>query len=242
MLEEFLKIALSMLLLVFIYVLKEYNHTYTLNIFKDKRWDLLSAYKIFVPIQILFFLLDTPIIRKMYLNTSPKIALLIISFIPTVLILLLFIYIVKRPFQVQWSDLGINLESLIKKAVPILFLIIMIFIFYIYEKHIESKIVSHFSVFKLLILFSVILASIAEELLFRGVMWGAFITKMNLPMAALASSVCWSLWHYDSPILVNIGIVMIGLFLSWTYYKSKTILVPMAIHSATNIVKYIVYW
>jgi membrane protease YdiL (CAAX protease family) len=59
---------------------------------------------------------------------------------------------------------------------------------------------------------------------------------MGIPMAALASSACFGLWHYNLPLIKICGITLIGLFLSWSYFKSKTILVPWAIHFSWDIV------
>ncbi|HKU43968.1 MAG TPA: CPBP family intramembrane glutamic endopeptidase, partial [Polyangiales bacterium] len=85
---------------------------------------------------------------------------------------------------------------------------------------------------------------IAEELLFRGVLQGAFERSLR---AVVIAGTAFALFHID-PVHV-VGVLPLGLFLSWVAYRSSTsvtifahvannTLAVVSIHSATLDVGY----
>ncbi|MEN6621679.1 MAG: type II CAAX endopeptidase family protein [Smithella sp.] len=240
MTEVFLKITVIMLLLVLVYRLEDRECGYVVPIFENFKWDLMAAYKLFLSYFLLLFfvhkfLLTVLPLRELPLSQTSKAAIITIPL--ELSFFLLFIAIIKRPFQIQWNSFGINLKSITHKVTPILLFTSLLFIIYIYMMGINNTIVMQLSSIKIiLIIIVIVLNSFIEELLFRGIMWSAFIKKMNTPIAALVTSICWGLWHYDTPLIGSCSIIFIGLFLSWSYFKSRTILVPMAIHTSYNLI------
>lgn len=239
MIGGLLKIAAVLVLLGIIYLLKDRNYTGNTSRFRFQPWDLTAAYKVYIPVQISIFVFNIGI-QIQPLSTYPRAISFSILYIPIIIVFLLFFIFVKRPFNVRWNSFGINFEAFVKKTIPLIVLLVVAYSIYAMRR--EYKIVSNVLGIKMLFVPILILGSMAEELLFRGVMWSAFARKMNLTMAALISSICWSVWHYWSSLPENIGLVLIGLFLSWTYYWSRTILVPMVLHSVTNAMKFLIYF
>jgi membrane protease YdiL (CAAX protease family) len=227
-----------MLLLILFYHLKDREYVDSSSIFKDFKWDLVAAYKVYVPFQLFAFFFDK------WFNAPQsfwhKLSLAIVSVIAcivSIIFLSLFVLIIKRPFQIKWDNFGINRKYFIYKAMPILLFAGLISIAYIYTRGINNTFFARSSTIGIISFILIMgLNSFTEELLFRGVVWGAFTKKMGIPMAALASSACFGLWHYNLPLIKICGITLIGLFLSWSYFKSKTILVPWAIHFSWDIV------
>jgi uncharacterized protein len=235
-------IIIIMLLLILFYHLKDREYADSSSIFKDFKWDLVAAYKVYVPFQLVAFFFDkwfnAP--QSFWHKLSPAIVsvtVCIVSIIFLSLFLSLFVLIIKRPFQIKWDNFGINRKYFIHKAMPILLLAGLISIAYIYTRGINNTLFARSSTIGITsFILTMGLGSFTEELLFRGILWGAFTKKMSIPMAALASSACFGLWHYNLPLIKICGIILIGLFLSWSYFKSKTILVPWAIHFSWDIV------
>jgi membrane protease YdiL (CAAX protease family) len=241
---DLLNIVIIMLLLLLFYHLKDREYVDSSSIFKDLKWDLAAAYKVYIPFLLLLFfsdkLFNTP--QSFWHKLSPEIVS-VIAYIEGIIILSLFlslfVLIIKRPFQIQWDNFGINRKCFIYKAMPILFFAGLIFVTLIYTRGINNTIFAHAQVSIISIISFILIMgfnAITEELLFRGVLWGAFTKKMSISMAALASSACFALGHYNLPLIRIYSIILIGLFLSWSYIKSKTILVPMAIHFSLDII------
>jgi membrane protease YdiL (CAAX protease family) len=245
--EGFFKTAVIVILLVLIYLLKDrINTKVEASPIQPSQWDLLAAYKVYIPNHVLLFAINTWILHGLLpLHSYAQYPFLTgivfgtVTCIPSVMILILFFIIIKRPFNVQWASIGIDFKSFTNKALPVLLFIITLYIIYVVIKwpNITAR---HLNV-KFILLPAVLLTSIAEELLIRLILLQAFIKKMNIYWAALITSICWSFSHCDVSWAAHIVIVFIGLFLAWTYFKSKTILVPMTIHATTNVIKYLIY-
>lgn len=78
-----------------------------------------------------------------------------------------------------------------------------------------------------------VLAPIAEELLFRGLVYDWFRQKMPIWAAVVFSSLLFGLGHYDSWLVVVSAFIM-GLALALSYELSKSIWVPIFTHIFTN--------
>lgn len=77
--------------------------------------------------------------------------------------------------------------------------------------------------------FSVVCASIAEELLFRGVLFHSWATKWGINPALLISSLIFAILHRDI-----IGAFVFGLVMAVFYLKTRTLLVPIVCHALNN--------
>jgi uncharacterized protein len=77
----------------------------------------------------------------------------------------------------------------------------------------------------------VVVAPISEELIFRGIILNRWAQKWNLPKAVIATSLFFGFLHINP-----IGISMLGLVLALLYLKTKTLWVPIAVHSMNNFI------
>lgn len=215
MIRELLNLNVLMLLLILFYNLKGREYADSSSIFKDCKWDLVAAYKVYVPFQLFAFFFDkwfnAP--QSFWHKLSPAILSVIaciISIIFLSLFLSLFVLIIKRPFQIKWNDFGINRKYFIYKAMPILLFAGLIAVAFIYTRGINNTFFARASIIAIIsFILTMGLNSFTEELLFRGVVWGAFTKKMGIPIAALASSACFGLWHYNLPLIKICGIILI---------------------------------
>jgi membrane protease YdiL (CAAX protease family) len=78
-----------------------------------------------------------------------------------------------------------------------------------------------------------LLAPIAEELFFRGLIYDWFRQKTPIWMAVILSSLLFGLGHYDSWIMIVSTFIM-GLALALAYEYSKSIWLAISIHMFTN--------
>ena len=91
-------------------------------------------------------------------------------------------------------------------------------------------------------LFTIFLAPLSEECLFRGLIFGQTLKKSRMGAYAL-SAVCFALIHVMgylgtyTPLQLVLSLVQYlpaGLILAWSYEKSGTIAVPILIHMIVN--------
>ena len=81
---------------------------------------------------------------------------------------------------------------------------------------------------------SFLIIPLAEELTFRGVVFGELAGKMNHILAAFLSALIFGLFHGIS---VHIGYALIcGFVLALTYYYSGSLIISFLIHSIFNLV------
>jgi len=78
----------------------------------------------------------------------------------------------------------------------------------------------------------VILAPIAEELFFRGVVFNAFLRERGPRMAYIGSAAMFALIHLS--IVALLPIFLLGLALAWVYDRTGNLLAPIAMHAVVN--------
>ena len=83
----------------------------------------------------------------------------------------------------------------------------------------------------LVFLMLVVVAPLAEELIFRGVILNRWSQKWSLPAALIATSLFFGFLHVNP-----IGISMFGLVQALLYLKTKTLWVPIATHAVNNFI------
>ncbi len=83
----------------------------------------------------------------------------------------------------------------------------------------------------LVFLMLVVVAPLAEELIFRGVILNRWAQKWSLPTSVIATSLLFGCLHINP-----IGISMFGLVQALLYLKTKTLWVPIATHAVNNFI------
>lgn len=78
----------------------------------------------------------------------------------------------------------------------------------------------------------VFLAPIAEEVFFRGFIYGGLRRYLGLPLAGLASGTLFALAHGDPGLIVPFA--GIGLILSFLYEYTRSLYAPIAVHFVFN--------
>lgn len=80
-------------------------------------------------------------------------------------------------------------------------------------------------------------APLAEEIFFRGFLFGGLRRYLSLPLAALATGVLFALTHGDPGLVIPF--TMVGAILAFTYERSGTLLAPIAVHFTFNAVSFL---
>jgi membrane protease YdiL (CAAX protease family) len=78
----------------------------------------------------------------------------------------------------------------------------------------------------------VILAPIAEEIFFRGVVFNAWLREGGRRWAFIGSSALFALIHVS--VVAVVPIFLLGLALAWIYQRTGSLLAPMAMHATVN--------
>ena len=87
---------------------------------------------------------------------------------------------------------------------------------------------------------TIILAPIAEESLFRGVLYPV-IKQQGFPRAALwGTSVVFALIHFNAAIFVPL--LLLALLLVWLYEKTDNLLAPIVAHATFNAVNFAMFF
>ncbi len=84
----------------------------------------------------------------------------------------------------------------------------------------------------LAVLAIVILAPIAEELFFRGVVFNAFLREGGRRWAFIGSSALFAVIHLS--LIAAVPIFLLGLALAWVYDRTNNLLAPIAMHMVVN--------
>jgi membrane protease YdiL (CAAX protease family) len=82
-----------------------------------------------------------------------------------------------------------------------------------------------------------LLAPVAEELLFRGLLYRALRRRRSVAVAAAISAVAFSVVHLDvaaTQPLALVGLALVGVVLALAYERSGSLLVPVAAHAGYN--------
>lgn len=86
-----------------------------------------------------------------------------------------------------------------------------------------------------LILMTVILAPVLEEILFRGILMKGMINNGMKPITAIIlSAIIFGVVHFNPWQFA--GALLLGLVLGLVYYKTKSLLMPVLLHAFNNLV------
>lgn len=84
----------------------------------------------------------------------------------------------------------------------------------------------------LVVLAVVVLAPIAEEVFFRGVVFNALLREGGRRWAYLGSSALFAVIHLEPVAMVPL--FLLGLALSWVYQRTQNLLAPIVMHATVN--------
>ncbi len=87
--------------------------------------------------------------------------------------------------------------------------------------------------FLLTLLFTGLLIPIAEEMYFRGAVFGWLRRNTSLPLALAGSTLLFGLGHMDS-VSVAVSSLVLGFANALLYEKTRSIWVPIAVHALNN--------
>ncbi len=75
-------------------------------------------------------------------------------------------------------------------------------------------------------------APIAEEIFFRGLMYGGLRARLGVGLATLLSALVFTALHFTLELFIPIFVL--GIFLAWLYEKTGSLYPGMILHSANN--------
>jgi membrane protease YdiL (CAAX protease family) len=84
----------------------------------------------------------------------------------------------------------------------------------------------------LAVLALVIVAPIAEEVFFRGVVFNAWLREGGRRAAYVGSAVLFGVIHLN--LVAFVPIVILGLILAWVYERSRNLVAPIVLHAVFN--------
>jgi membrane protease YdiL (CAAX protease family) len=84
----------------------------------------------------------------------------------------------------------------------------------------------------LVVLAIVVLAPIAEEVFFRGVVFNAWLREGGRRFAFIGSAVLFAVIHVS--LVSLLPIFVLGLMLAWIYNRTGTLVAPIAMHATVN--------
>jgi len=84
---------------------------------------------------------------------------------------------------------------------------------------------------------AVIAAPILEEMIFRGIILEGFLRNYSPVKSILLASLLFGLAHLN--IWQFIGAFIIGAFISWIYWKTRSLLLSIAVHMLNNLISYL---
>ena len=87
---------------------------------------------------------------------------------------------------------------------------------------------------------AIVLAPIAEEILFRGVLY-SFIRKLGFPALALwSTSLLFALIHWNA--MTFMPLLVLAVVLALLYEKTDNLLAPIAMHSLFNALNFVLFY
>ena len=151
----------------------------------------------------------------------------------------------RRKHQLTWADLGLQRTSIVKLALFAFGGFLLAGTIEFLERQLGIKpgdlipdliapqgfVWVHFIA---TLLVAGIIAPIAEELIFRGVIYSWLRSHLNMPLAILCSSAMFGLVHagYPYPLMVLVGVM--GAVFAWSFERTGSLWVPIVLHSAQN--------
>lgn len=80
----------------------------------------------------------------------------------------------------------------------------------------------------------VLVAPLAEEVVFRGLLFQGFLQRMSLPLAVILSSLLFALPHFPGGLLTLPLLFIFGAVLALLYWRTESIWPPILLHALNN--------
>ncbi|HRV60824.1 MAG TPA: CPBP family intramembrane metalloprotease, partial [Solirubrobacterales bacterium] len=84
------------------------------------------------------------------------------------------------------------------------------------------------------ILLIVILAPLSEEICFRGMLFGGFRTRFNLPVAAIGAGLVFGALHFSTGPSAVPQLMVLGAIFAVVYDRTESIWPPIIFHAINN--------
>jgi uncharacterized protein len=92
----------------------------------------------------------------------------------------------------------------------------------------------HWSHFLAVLLAVGVMAPLAEELIFRGVLYSWFRSRLNMGLAIGLNALVFGLVHPGYPLPLMALVALMGAIFAWSYEKTGSLWVPSVLHMAQN--------
>lgn len=162
-----------------------------------------------------------------------------------VLLVFLFFLVRKKSFFREIGVAKLSLRTVVASlsigaALNILVSFVMNFIPFPekwWDAYVESSSSLSEDVTALTVFLAVVAAPIAEEILFRGLIFTRMARGSNLYIAAFISSLVFGVVH--GTIIWTIYTFVVGVVLVWLFVKTRSLVAPMLVHFAFNGVSFL---
>jgi hypothetical protein len=98
----------------------------------------------------------------------------------------------------------------------------------------------------MLFLSAVILAPLAEELFFRGMLFQSLRSGLGAPAGMVLSAAAFSAAHAEGTVLATTLVIAtifpLGLLLAWLLHRRGTLVVPVVVHGVFNLLGVLAMW
>lgn len=85
-----------------------------------------------------------------------------------------------------------------------------------------------------------LVAPFAEEIFFRGLLFGTFARRLGPAPAAVIAGTVFGLVHAPNPVLAVVGLCVLGVGLCVLYWRTQSIIPCMALHALNNSISFAV--
>jgi uncharacterized protein len=79
-----------------------------------------------------------------------------------------------------------------------------------------------------------IIAPIAEEMIFRGVLYSWFRSRLGMPLAIFSNAIIFGLIHFGYPPPLMALVAVMGAVFAWSFERTGSLWVPIVLHVGQN--------
>ncbi|MBT3790802.1 MAG: CPBP family intramembrane metalloprotease [Alphaproteobacteria bacterium] len=79
-----------------------------------------------------------------------------------------------------------------------------------------------------------VIAPIAEEMIFRGVLYSWFRSRFNIPLAIFLNAGLFGLIHFGYPLPLMALVALMGAVFAWSFERTGSLWVPIVLHIGQN--------
>lgn len=143
-----------------------------------------------------------------------------------VVVLIIFRLKIKQPIK----DLGFPYGKFLK-----IFFLCALPVFFLVRLFVCVKFHGYFFIWMEYILNSLVVAPVAEEIAFRGILYTPFRRKYGPAGAILITALFFMVCHEETTLRGNFGLFLYGVLFAWSYERKQSMLYPIILHSLVGI-------